>query len=385
MMTNSSIASSQMGCVLLLVCIFTVLIASHLYAEDQTTPKASKSTAAGSSTSHPFCGLYYLYATMRLNQKEIDFSELLKPEYLGSRKGSSIAELKKAAEDFGLYTMPSDKLTHRELRRCPYQAILHVKSDDMSRTYDHYELFLGTETGQAKLFDPPEPVRLVPFRELAPRWDGNGLILSTDPIDLRSVFGAARKRLIMYVGAAIASILALHWAKCRLPKELFNTRIKLLVLSATQAGAFALVALLFGMLYHFANDTGLLANADATAMVRKAHAGNFIRKIGEKKVHKLLNADTVFVDARFARDYKVGHIEEAISVPVDANDVERRKAMANIRKDSPIVVYCQTSRCKYAEIVAVKLKEDGYSNISIFRGGWVEWVARNGRPKEAAK
>jgi rhodanese-related sulfurtransferase len=138
------------------------------------------------------------------------------------------------------------------------------------------------------------------------------------------------------------------------------------------------------MVYHFTNDEGLLANANATAAIQQAHTGNFIPKIGERKVHKLLDSDTVFIDARRARDYKAGHLERAISVPVDANDVGRQKATAEIPKDSPIVMYCQSASCKYAEIVAIKLKNEGYSNISIFKGGWAEWAAKNGKNKKDA-
>jgi len=381
-MTNSNLVSSRIRCFLLLVCILTILIPGQTYAAEKTTPKESKSTNARARSRHPHCGLYCLYTTMRLTGKEIDFSELVKPEYLGSRKGSSIAELKKAAEDCGLYAIPSGRLTGRELRQCPYQIILHVKSDVTSREYNHYELFLGTENRKARLLDPPEPVRLVPFNELAPRWDGNGLIVSAEPIELSSVFGPTRKRLLMYAVAAIAVILALHWAKRWLPEAMLNSRGKLFGLSFGQGVAFAFTALLCGMLYHFANDAGLLANTNAIASIQQAHAGNFIPKISEKKVYKLLDSNAVFIDARFARDYKAGHLEGAISVPVDANDLERQKVTADIPKGSRIVMYCQSSGCKFAEKVAIKLKNEGYSNISIFKGGWAEWVAKNGKKED---
>ena len=46
-------------------------------------------------------------------------------------------------------------------------------------------------------------------------------------------------------------------------------------------------------------------------------------------------------------------------------------------------MYCQSAGCKYAEIVAIKLIDDGFSNISIFKGGWVEWAAKNGKKEDA--
>ena len=368
----------------LFVCVLVILAIGKTTAADQSNQELSKPVSAKRKSSGPYCGVYCLYTVIKLNDQGFDFRELLKPEYISSRKGSTLAELKKAAEDNGLYIFPIGKLTSRELRCCPYQIILHVKSDMNSKQYDHFELFIWTKDGQALLLDPPGPLRLVPFHELAPRWNGNGLIVSTEPIDLSSIFAPARKQLIVYSAVAIAFILALHISKRCLPEMFLNSRGKLLGLSMGQAAGFAVTALLCGMLYHLANDEGLLANANATASIQKSHAGNFIPKIGERKVHKLLDSDTVFIDARLARDYEAGHLKGAISVPVDANDVERQTAVADIPKDSRIVMYCQSSACKYAEIVAIKLIKDNYSNISIFRGGWAEWVAKNGKPKEAS-
>jgi len=381
---NFNIVGKRAWYFLLLVCLLALLIVGKTYAADENKQKISKSASVRRKSPDPYCGLYCVYAVMKLTGQKVDLRELVNPEYIGSRKGSSVQELKRAVENYGLHAMPVHKLTGRVLRSCRHPVILHVKPDAMSREYDHYELYLGTENGQARLFDPPNPMRLVPFMELAPRWDGNGLIVSAEPIDLGAIFKPARKRFIMYVAVAIAAILAIHWAKRRLPEALFNSRSKLLGLSIGQGIVFAIATLLCGMIYHFANDEGLLANANAIASIQEAHIGNFIPKVSEKKILKLLDSDTIFFDARYARDYKAGHLEGAINVPVDANDVERRKATANIAKDAHIVVYCQSAACKFAEKVAIKLMDDGFSNFSIFRGGWQEWVAKNGKPKEAA-
>jgi rhodanese-related sulfurtransferase len=364
---------------LLFICAAIVLAAGQIFAADRNEQK--KPTTGGAlqkSSGVPYCGLFCLYTVMKLVGRKIDFRELVKYDYLSSRLGSSLSELKKASEDYGLYAVHVGNMTSRELCQLDYPVILHVKLDTMSMEYDHFELFLGEENGKARLFDPPNPVRLVSFAELAPRWDGKGLIVSAEPIDRRALFAPTRKRFMLYAVVAITSILALHWAKRWLPEELLNTRFLLFGVSVIQVSAFALIALLCGMLYHFVNDAGLLANANATASIQQAHVGNFIPKINEKNVRKLLGSDAVFIDARLIRDYKAGHLKGAISVPADANDVERQKATANIPKNAHIVLYCQSAGCKFAEKVAIKLKNDGFSNISIYKGGWVEWVAKNG-------
>ena len=148
-------------------------------------------------------------------------------------------------------------------------------------------------------------------------------------------------------------------------------------LSVVQAGVFIIVVVFTGMFYHFTNETGFLANANGTASIQQAYQGYFIPKITEEKVKKLLDTDTIFIDARYPFDYQAGHLEGALSIPVDSNDVFRNKATAHIAKNSRIVLYCQSSGCQYAEKIAIKLKDDGFTNISIYKGGWVDWTSKN--------
>jgi hypothetical protein len=113
---------------LIIFCVIIVLTASNSFAEDDNKQEPAKTASEKSRRRHPHCGLYCLYTTMKLAGKEIDFRDLVKPEYLGSRKGSSLAELKKAAEDNGLYAESVTRLSSPVLLRSQYPVILHVKS-----------------------------------------------------------------------------------------------------------------------------------------------------------------------------------------------------------------------------------------------------------------
>ncbi|MHC4740162.1 MAG: cysteine peptidase family C39 domain-containing protein, partial [Planctomycetota bacterium] len=337
------------SCLFLFVCILVFLASGKSVGADKNKQSEAEDSSVSFRPSHPHCGLYCIYTAMKLAGKEIGFRELVKPEYLSSRKGSSLEELKKAAEDNGLYAESVAKLNSHVLKESPHTVILHVKSSADSKDYDHFELFLGTENGRAKIFNPPHPPEIIPFYELAPRWDGTGLIVSAEPINLGTFFASARQLLLLYVVVGIAVIATLHWAVRRWPlSTLVNSRSKLFGLSIVQAAGFGILALACGMIYHFVNDEGFLAHANATTSVQQAHTGNFIPKVSKNKVERLLGTDTVFIDARFARDFKAGHMEGAISVPVDANDTERYKSTAGIGKDAPIVIYCQSAGCKFA-------------------------------------
>jgi len=265
--------------------LFCLLILAFIPGPAIAVSEQSDKTAF-SSRQQPYggyCGIYCLYMVMKFFDVDIESRQLLKPEYIGSHKGSSLAELRKAAQDNGLYAVPVEKLTSRELRRSPYPVILHVKSAADKKDYDHYELFLETQNGQARLCNPPGPVRLVPFYKLAPRWDGTGLMVSKNPIDLGVVFATARKRLIIYSAITVMAILIVRWGRRRwLLSTAIISRPQLFGLSAAQCAGLVLLALLSGMVCHFVNDEGFLAHPNATASIEQAHLGGFIPENKQK-------------------------------------------------------------------------------------------------------
>jgi len=360
--------------ILLILAIFSEqAFANNSIATKEKNKKKniSPNNKQGCEQSGSYCGIYCLYAVMKLFEIDIDPIELHKPEYIGSSSGSSLAELKKAAEDKGLYAIPVGQLTTRELRQSPYPVILHVRSDATKKNYNHYELFLETKDVQARLYNPPEPVRLVPFRELVPRWDGTGLVISDEPVDLVVIYAPARRRFIIYTSVIVALILIVRWSRRSfLSSTTIISRHILFGLSIAEGMGFVIAALLCGMLYNLVNDEGFLANPKATASVQQAYLGTFIPRINERQAVRLFNTDAVFIDTRFAHDFETGHLEGAINIPVDANDSERQKTMTNISKDAHIIVYCQSSNYKFAEKMAIKLISDGFADVSIFRDVW---------------
>jgi rhodanese-related sulfurtransferase len=83
------------------------------------------------------------------------------------------------------------------------------------------------------------------------------------------------------------------------------------------------------------------------------------------------------IDARPEIFFRLGHIPGAISLP--QGDFERRyvelKELLETDKSRPIVIYCSGYPCEAARSVRQALFELGYSNLSIFAGGWNSWTA----------
>lgn len=334
-----------------------------------------------------YCGITCLYAALDLMGVETDFRELLKSEYIGSPAGSTLAELKNAADHCGLYTRVMKNLNEAALMASPHPMILHVRrATAMAKEYDHFELFLGTQDGRALIFDPPAPVRRVSFGELALRWDGTALIVSTTPIRVAAIIGPALRRLFLFAAAIAGSALLVRWATTRCVPEGTGCAVqKHVVLSLGQAAGLATLTVAFATVHHSVSTAGMLAHPQEVASLVDMHLGDFIPRLEEPQVRRLLaRPGVVLIDARFRWDYGRAHIDGALSLPVNAPDDKWQAVTADLSKESHIVVYCQSAECGFAERVAVRLVREGFSDVSVFGGGWVKWADENSNPHAAS-
>ena len=124
-----------------LLCLLTC--ASRALAASDSSTKRFLSVRGEQRPSRPYCGVYCLYTLLKATGLRIDFADLVKPEYIDSPRGSSLAALKRTAEDNGLFAECIGNMSIQDLYACPHPLILHVKPGDSSREYDHYQLFLG--------------------------------------------------------------------------------------------------------------------------------------------------------------------------------------------------------------------------------------------------
>lgn len=323
----------------------------------------------------PHCGLYCLYLMMRTQGCCPEFGDLIRPEYLDTSNGSTLTALKLAAEDAGLHAEILEKVSTRMLRAYSRPVILHVRGNDLSRDYDHYLLFLTAQGQRAQVYDPPGPVRLVSFDGLVSRWDGKGLVASRDPVPVAGLVHQERMRLLFIAGAAVVLLFLVSAIRrhIRLP-GVFSSVLGRAGLSGAQGVALGAVALIVGLIYHSAAEAGFLAYPEGVAATQRAHASDFIPRIDLRTAKQSKEKGAVFIDARLKRDFDAAHVEGAISIPVDANDAVRRQAVLKMSPEDSLVVYCQSVNCHFADIVAGKLRLDGFSRVSILPGGWMEWT-----------
>jgi rhodanese-related sulfurtransferase/DNA-binding HxlR family transcriptional regulator len=114
------------------------------------------------------------------------------------------------------------------------------------------------------------------------------------------------------------------------------------------------------------------ASATRLAEVERAardYLGAEVEAISRDELLKRLRRnDVVLVDVRPAEEFDAGHIEGAVSIPLDELD----ERLAELPADSEIVAYCRGAFCAYAHEAVRTLRARGRAARRL-EGGWPEW------------
>lgn len=160
----------------------------------------------------------------------------------------------------------------------------------------------------------------------------------------------------------------------------YSRRVKTIVQDAFFLLKAAAVAALCGFLlntfrpnpvvrFSTANNQDFLgastSSAEESALSEKINLEDLIRLSRSGKI--------TIIDARPELLYRRGHIPGALNLPSTLISTGSKPELP-MSKDERIVVYCVDIKCDASSKVARFLKQAGYTNISIFSGGWVQWV-----------
>jgi rhodanese-related sulfurtransferase/DNA-binding HxlR family transcriptional regulator len=114
------------------------------------------------------------------------------------------------------------------------------------------------------------------------------------------------------------------------------------------------------------------ASATRVAEVERAardYLGDEVEAISREELLKRLRAnEVVLVDVRPAEEFEAGHIDGAISIPLDELD----ERLAELPADREIVAYCRGAFCAYAHEAVRTLRAEQRAARRL-EGGWPEW------------
>jgi rhodanese-related sulfurtransferase len=139
-------------------------------------------------------------------------------------------------------------------------------------------------------------------------------------------------------------------------------------LAATVLSAVALVAAGVAV--------GLLANTVASGgipLVREAGSpGATVSLLAARAAYP---GGATFVDARPHAEYESGHVDGAISVPVEARARELDRLRRELPRTSPLIVYCAGGDCGSADELSAWLLGEGWRDVRVLEGGLPAWEA----------
>ncbi|HSW56482.1 MAG TPA: rhodanese-like domain-containing protein [Ignavibacteriaceae bacterium] len=95
-----------------------------------------------------------------------------------------------------------------------------------------------------------------------------------------------------------------------------------------------------------------------------------------EQAYTLFNKGVKFVDSRDEADYLAGHITNSINIPFDDFDNHKQK-LEMLSKEKPMVIYCSGTDCDLSILLGNLLFEQGYKQVYVFFGGWLEWLNAN--------
>ncbi len=134
-------------------------------------------------------------------------------------------------------------------------------------------------------------------------------------------------------------------------------------------------ALVLGFSYTFVTEKGIFAPPpEPTPSAKATVAPEFISFEEALELHR--KNEALFVDARLAYDYNLGHIPGAINVPLKDFSLEL-SPLASVQRDRLIVTYCDGADCNSSIELATQLSEAGFTRVKMFFGGWNEWQSRH--------
>jgi len=100
--------------------------------------------------------------------------------------------------------------------------------------------------------------------------------------------------------------------------------------------------------------------------------------LGSEQAYRVLREGrALFIDARYEREYRAGHIPGAVSVPSNLPRDELTARLKPVARNAVIVVYCSSVACLSARRLAGFMTYLGFRHVAVYLAGFDEWQQLN--------
>ena len=117
-------------------------------------------------------------------------------------------------------------------------------------------------------------------------------------------------------------------------------------------------------------------DAELTTLIATPPFAMAAATVGLDKFRSAVDSKSALIlDARPSVFFEQGHVPGALNLARDnfAGDYRRLSTVLKANTDKPIIVYCSGGDCHDSRLVANALLNLGFSNVSVFTGGWDAW------------
>jgi rhodanese-related sulfurtransferase len=155
--------------------------------------------------------------------------------------------------------------------------------------------------------------------------------------------------------------------------------------AAWEAGLIVVLAAVAALVVNHQRPDGLplLANWSPEARLAQDSGGSLVIPLEEAR-DLYSDGQAIFLDARSAEFYELGHIAGARNLPWEQFAQRYPQVIAEIPKDATLITYCDGEGCQLSEELALALLTEGYANVRVLVNGWSRW-SEAGLPVSAGR
>lgn len=312
------------------------------------------------------CGIYSLWLAIQVLGNDVPLETLLSGEFVNLNSGSSAADLQAAADQCGVSVQSVSGMALSELRCASGPVLLQFRYGRDLAQLNHWVVYLGDSGGKALICDLPRRPAEMDYADLMAMWSGTALVVQNGQSTRSFAFIVSRLWVVNRLWFPIVLGVG-AFCICNVRRKLFAPDE---VLSHVVAGGtIVIMALLWSVVSGWANPLSIWRNPTTIRLIACKSIGLASIEFYDRP---LTNKITI-VDCRLPMDFAAGHIDAAVSLPIDSTISELRAFLESVDAERPLLVYCQSDQCSWAATMAARLRCAGNSSVHVLQGGFAKW------------
>ncbi len=300
----------------------------------------------------PMCGVYSASRSITILGLDCKPSDYFSAKYVGDSKGSNPDEILAILRKYPVTAIPFSNLGRVDLIAVGTPVIVSVRKEEKGKAFDHWICVLARDSNLIG-FDGSGNGVLMSWSDFLRTWNGFGIVVAKDGEMPQVLLWLNRFAILCLTGMVSAVV----WQTLR------NSHL---------------------VIRHAGTVIGLIAISSifSVGVSPDFWWGELIRpksdpSLQQANLNRLLEVSTtksrLLIDARSRKSFSYGTIPGALNIPVSVSRLNLLLIMENVPRDIPLTVFCQSSQCPYADMVANKLFTIGYNDVETSTFGWLEF------------